>query len=392
MRHRVLVVGSVPLAKPWNGADKNLARLLVRRDPDNHFVVQTNLEEEWGDPRHVTAVRWRRTDPMPTTAQKLRAFAYTLRHSGSADLIHLVATVHSPTPLAGVALRAVSRLRRRPVLHTVPSVGDRPLDRRNFVGDATVVVSEHTRRRLTEAGIPKVFLIYPPLDVDALEPQNQDAPAQVRRRLGLGQKAILYPAHYGERSGISETLRAFAEARALRGLEDTTLVLACRTHPWQDREHEERTVLDLAEELGIKGAVRITGSVADMPALILACTVTALVPEKLGGKMDLPLVVLESLALGRPAIVSDRAPINEALLDGGGYAVPYGDVRALSRAMSRLLGDSRLRERLAERGRAAVREACDPGQVVEEYHRTYDLLSQTGARRSLASSQGGGVV
>lgn len=392
MRHRVLVVGSLPLASPWNGADKNLARLLVRRDPDNHFVVQTNLDEEWGDPCHVTAIRCRRTDPMPTNAQKLRAFAYALRHSGSADLIHLVATVHSPTPLAGVAFRAVSRLRRRPVLHTVPSVGDLPINRRNFVGDATVVVSEYTRRRLTEAGIPNVFRVYPPLDADALEPQSQDAPAQLRRRLRLGQKAILYPAHYGERSGISETLRAFAEVRALRGLEDATLVLACRTHPWQDREQEERRVLDLAQDLGVKGAVRITGSVANMPALILACAVTALVPEKLGGKMDLPLVVLESLALGRPAIVSDRTPINEALLGGGGYAVPYGDVPALSRAMSSLLGDSRLRDRLGDRGRAAVREACDPRQVTTEYHRIYNLLSQTGTRRSLMSSPGKRVV
>jgi phosphatidylinositol alpha-mannosyltransferase len=85
-------------------------------------------------------------------------------------------------------------------------------------------------------------------------------------------------------------------------------------------------------------------------------------------------VILESLALGRPAIVSDRAPISEALLGGGGHAVPYGDARALAHSLGRLLRDPPLRRDLADRGRAAVLERCDPKRVVTRYQQIYDRV------------------
>ena len=57
MKRRILMASSVPLAKPWNGADKNLANLLVRRDRHNHFVVHTSAKEPWDSQSDITAIR-----------------------------------------------------------------------------------------------------------------------------------------------------------------------------------------------------------------------------------------------------------------------------------------------------------------------------------------------
>jgi glycosyltransferase involved in cell wall biosynthesis len=381
MTRRILVAGSVPLAEPWNGADKNLANLLVRRDPDNHFIVQTGLAEQWS-PLNVTAVRSRRAGSMPTTGQKLRGFAYLLRHSGSADLVHVVASLYSPSRWVGSALRAWSAIRQKPIVHTIPSTGDTPIARRNFFGDATVVVSEYTQRRLEGHGIPNVFRVYPPLEVERLQPKQPTAPDVLTRELRLGDRAVLYPTHYGEKSGIREIIQAFSRLRGHPETDAAVLVLACRFHPWQDAEAEKRKVLKQAAEDGILERVRVIHYVADMPALISACAVTALVPEKLSGKMDLPLVILESLALGRPVIAADRAPVSEALLGGGGYAVPYGDVPALVASISRLLGNLRLRKKLADRGRAAVLKHCSPERVVGHYQRIYERVLEPDVRQT----------
>jgi glycosyltransferase involved in cell wall biosynthesis len=372
VRRRILMVGSVPLAEPWNGADKNFANLLVRQDPDNHFIVQTGLAEDWS-PFSVSAIRSRHAGSMPTAGQKLQGLYYLLRNTGSADLIHVVASLYDPSPWTGRALRAWSHLRRRPIVHTVPSTGDAPIAHRNFVGDATVVVSEHTRRRLEEHDVPNVFRVYPPLDVERLRPRDPTAPEVLVRELNLGDRAVLYPAHYGEKSGIDEMIQAFSKVRKFAKADGAVLVLACRSHPWQDADAEKRRVLNQAAEAGVYDRVRVLDHVADMPALISACALTALVPERLSGKMDLPLVILESLALGRPAIVSDRAPISEALL-GGGHAVPHGDTRALANSLGRLLGNLPLRRGLADRGRAAVLEHCDPKRVVAHYQHIYDRV------------------
>ena len=376
-KRRILMVGSVPLAAPWNGTDNNLARMLVRRDSQNHFTVQTDLEESWPSPHKVTAIRSRNASDMPTVAQKLRAFAYMLRHTGSADLIHVVASLHRPHKPTASAIRTWASLRRRPILHTVPSLGEIEVERRNFVGDATVVISDYARRRLIKGGVPNVFRVDPPLDLDVLRPREPRGPEDLRCKLGLGNRAVLYPTHFGEKSGIPEIVRAFSR---LRGIDDAVLVLACRAHPWQDAVAEERKILNLAAEVGVLDRVRMVGGTVDMPALISACAMTALVPERLGGKMDLPLTILESLALGRPVLVNDRPPMNEALLGGGGYAIPHGDVPALAAAIQGLLEHPHLREELAERGRAAVLERCNPDRVVEHYQGLYDWLLRPDTR------------
>lgn len=366
------MVSSVPLAEPWNGADKNFANLLVRRDRYNHFIVHTSLKEPWGPRPGVTAIRSRHVSAMPTMEQRLRELGYMLRHSGSADLIHLVASLYGPSPIIGPALRAWSTIRGRPVVHTLPSVGDVPIERRNFAGDATVVVSEHTRRRLEDHGVPNVYRVYPPLEIESVKPAAQ---ASISRELRLGDRAVLYPAHYGEKSGMREIIQAFSRLRGSPQTERAVLVLACRSHPWQDQEAEKRKILREAAEAGISDRIRVLGHVADMPALISACAVTVLVPGNLSAKMDLPLVILESLALGRPVIVRDQAPMREALLGEGGYAVPYGDVRALSSSLGRLLENGGLREKLALQGRASVLEYCNPDRVVEHYQWIFEGLA-----------------
>lgn len=380
MTRRILMVGSVPLAEPWNGADKNLGSLLVRRDRQNQFIVHTSLDEPWDPPPRVTAIRSRHTSGMPTTGQKVREIAYMLRHSNSADLIHIVASLYGPSLWTGPALRAWSGIRRRPIVHTIPSTGDIPIARRNFAGDATVVISEYARRRLEDHGIPDVFRIHPPLEVKSLRPRRPAAPEALARELKLGDLAVLYPAHYGEESGIREMIWAFSRLRKFPEMDDALLVLASRAHPWQDPEAEKQKVLKQTAEAGILDRVRVLGHVADMPALVSACALTALVPGKLRGKMDLPLVILESLALGRSVIVTDQAPMNEALLGGGGYAVPYGDVPTLANSLARLLGNLRLRKELAERGRAAVLERCSPERVVEQYQKVYRLAAKPKGR------------
>lgn len=389
MKHRILMAGSVPLAAPWNGADKNFANLLVRSDPHNRFIVHTSAEEPWGPPPGVTAIRSRHVSAMPTVDQRLREMGYMLRHSGRADLIHLVASLQGPSPWVGPALRAWSHLRRLPLVHTLPSVGDVPVDRRNFAGDATVVVSEHTRRRLEDHGIPNVYRVYPPLQTKRVDPS---APQAIAGELELGGQAVLYPAHYGEKSGIGEMIDAFSRLCGQPGTEGAVLVLACRSHPWQDAAAEKRKVLEQAAGAGIRDRVRVLGNVPDMPGLISACAVTALVPHELNAKMDLPLVILESLALGRPVVVTDRAPINEALLGGGGYAIPYGDVPALTSTLARLLSDAGLREHLGGRGREAVLATCDPGSVVEEYQVVYERVTGTAAHHDVRRENFSGVV
>ena len=362
----IVMASSLALAAPWNGADKNLARLLVTADTRNCFVVQTSMAKPWPD--HVQPIRLPASGAMPTRRQKLRALAFLLRHSPRADLVHIVASLDSPSRWSGMAVRAATAARHTAVVHTIPSIGDRPADPRHFPGDISVVFSRHTEGRLTQRGIANVWRLSPPVDLDRLRVHGDVA--TLSRKLQLGPRAVLYPAHYGPESGMGEMIAAFGQLD--QSLADAVLVLACRARAGQHAPDEIQYLRDLAARHRVVDRVRILEHVDDMPALIRACGVTALVPARLASKMDLPLVVLEALALERPVIICDRPPMNEALLGECGFAVPFGDIGALAGTLSRLLADEALRARLGQAGRAAVAAECHPDVVLAQYQTIYD--------------------
>jgi glycosyltransferase involved in cell wall biosynthesis len=363
---RVLVVCSTPLAAPWNGADKNIARALVRADTHNRYIVQSAPGEEW--PEHVRAIETQARGAMPTRMQKLRAFAFLVQHAREADVVHLIASLGTPFPGSARAVRLWLHLLHKPIVHSMPSIGGVAMQPASFPGDLSVVFSESTRVHLEDCGMRRVVRIYPPLDFARLRAAH-DA-CRMARDLALGEHAVLYPAHWGGGSGIEDILAAFARLPA--ALDDAVLVLACRPRVGCDVDHEREHVAALASNLGITRRLRVLGAVDDMPALIRACALTALAPTRMNAKMDLPMVVLESLALERPVVLADREPLREALLGHAGYLAPPGDIATLSAMLAHLLGDPAERARLGAAGRAAACWLCDPESAVARYRVFYD--------------------
>jgi glycosyltransferase involved in cell wall biosynthesis len=102
---------------------------------------------------------------------------------------------------------------------------------------------------------------------------------------------------------------------------------------------------------GLEAQVRFAGWLAgpQIREAVLASRALVL-PSFMEG---LPVVVMEALALGRPAIVSAVAGVPELIQEGvSGWMVPAGDVDALVEAMRAALAATP--ERLAEMGRAGA--------------------------------------
>jgi glycosyltransferase involved in cell wall biosynthesis len=372
-RLTILMVGSLPLAEPWNGADKALARTLVLADEANRYIIQTGAHDDWPD--HVEAIREPHPPAMPGWRSQLSAAAFLVRHSRRADVIHVVASVRHPNRLVIWLVRWWAGLAQRPIVHSMPAMAGSAIERNSIIGRVTVVFSRHTAERLESLGIPGVMELFPPVEIE-----DQPAPAGIaslRAELALGPRPILYAAHLDPDSGMAEAIEALARLPA--ALHDVTLVLAVRWRTGQNPDEAIDQLRAVADRAGVADRVRWLRQVDDMPQLIAACRLTALVARQLNGKMDLPLVLLESLAMGRPIIVSDEPPLSEALL-GGGFAVPFGDAEALAAAFTALLDDPDLNRRMATAGRRRVRELADPRRAAEAYGLVYDRALPEGRK------------
>jgi glycosyltransferase involved in cell wall biosynthesis len=84
------------------------------------------------------------------------------------------------------------------------------------------------------------------------------------------------------------------------------------------------------------------------------------VPTAEGKREGLPVVLIEALAAGVPAVASDLSGIPEIVeTDVTGILVPPGDASAIADALERLARDPELRARLAAGGRARVAAEFD---------------------------------
>ncbi len=86
-----------------------------------------------------------------------------------------------------------------------------------------------------------------------------------------------------------------------------------------------------------------------------------------GDRDGIPNVLVESLAMGVPALSTNVSAIPEILIDGRtGMTVAPAQPEHLEKAMIRLLTDQKLRDRLITGGKKHVRETFDNSQWIQK--------------------------
>ncbi|MEZ5503924.1 MAG: glycosyltransferase family 4 protein [Halioglobus sp.] len=116
--------------------------------------------------------------------------------------------------------------------------------------------------------------------------------------------------------------------------------------------------------LGIAGQVRFTGSIANrqVPDYLRAAAITVFpsVVTSSGDQEGTPVAIMEALACACPTIVSDYPGVRDIINEGeNGLIVEQKSPASLSRAITTLLEDAQLRERLGNAARESVQRDYD---------------------------------
>jgi phosphatidylinositol alpha-1,6-mannosyltransferase len=283
----------------------------------------------------------------------------------------------APHPRAVTVVRGAALLARRPTVHTVPSAPAPHLNPTSLLfADRTVVMSEATALLFASSGAPTPRVIRPGTTVPERPLPRAEARGKVAASLpGLGwgdAPVFLYP---GDAS-FSDGAATFVEAAGQLASEhpEARFALACRAKT----PHGAQVLAQVharAAALGLSGRLDTLGVVDDMEALLAAVDAVVLSVDTLYAKIDVPLVLLEAMALGTPAIVSDLPSLAELpVLGEGVLAVPRSDPGALAAAMAGLLRDP---VRLAMMGQAAAQMVVhhfDAREMTAHYERLYEEI------------------
>jgi phosphatidylinositol alpha-1,6-mannosyltransferase len=275
------------------------------------------------------------------------------------------------------AVRAALTLSRKRSVHTIPSQPAPGVDPTSLLfADRTVVLSESSALLLRSAGADRVEVIRPAVPIP-------DAPADTatsRARLTLSNPDLdwgdapvfVYPGDLE----FSDGARIFVEAAALahEAVPEARFALACR--PKTPASHAAHAALKRrVATLGLSDVVRFLGVVDDMPALLGAATAVALPVDTLYAKVDIPIVLLEAMALGTPAVVSDIPSLSElAGLGQGSRVVKRSDPESLATTLITLAESASTVARLGRGARTTVESHFRLDTMAASYEAIYRNL------------------
>ena len=225
--------------------------------------------------------------------------------------------------------------------------------------DATISVSDDTRRSVAVRYRPEVRVIHHGVDLDAVRSHRSDRDT-ARAELGISDDTILAV--------------TVANARAEKGYPDL-LAAAAQVIERQDQVTfvaigqgpDAEQIAALHEQLGLGPRFRLLGYREDAVRFLAAADLFVLASHHEG----LPVALMEALALGVPVVATAVGGIPEMIDDGvEGLLAPAHQPEALAAAIERLVADADLRRRLAA-GALAKGELFDARRATREVEAVY---------------------
>jgi len=225
-----------------------------------------------------------------------------------------------------------------------------------------VCVSESARRFTAErAGIPPAKLRVIPNGV-VLSDFDDIPPATGAWVLDVGHPLVATVGRLDEQKDPMTFLHAAALVHARQPQ-------AC--FAWAGRGPLRHRAEREAHRLGLAGAVRFIGYLADVRPLLAQCAVFVLSSRWEG----MPNVVLEAMACRKPVVATSVGGCPEVVREGEtGYLVPPGNPEALAERIGTLLADPARRRAMGEAGRRRIEADFTHEHTVRLWEELYERV------------------
>jgi glycosyltransferase involved in cell wall biosynthesis len=357
-----------PMVPPWTDSGKNLARDIAGAGVRYRYHVMGTADASPPGPNAVVEAVYSGSGGYGAgIKQNIPVFKRLMKP----DRIPLYHFFFAPNKRTSQVAKTVLFFKGRKTVHTICSAPRSYDDIDSLLfAHRIVALSRDTQTKLQERTARPVVHIPPCVPVPPPVSNARKTAALAALALPSDRPLVLFAGDYEFSTAAAICLQALD---TIMTRTPAHFVFACRI------KTEGARAVEAAARLAAAGTsygdrVHFHNEVGDMEALASAVTLNVMPADSLYAKMDIPLVLLESLREGVPIVVSDHGPLAELLDRDVGTAVPTGDAAAFAEATVGLLLDEDGRRRKGETGRNLVHEVYSPAVVGAAYERLYDEL------------------
>lgn len=362
-RPSILMI-TIPIFPPWDNASKNRAYNIALNIKKHtiHLLTKKGHLLSWKTENIVFEDVYR---TKYVFLQKLFLGLRLLKKDPHIKVYHFF---FQPSFISSLFFKYLLKIKRKSSIQTILNVFGEGDDLRKYLfADVMLVSSEYMRVKLLNEGFKNVRKIDPGVDCERFS--HRALSTDLRERLEIGDApVVLYPGEYLEIRGMPHLLEAIR--LVLTRVGSVRFIFACRIFNKEDLIREQETKKK-AKRMGVSDGIIFLQTYDEMPELIGLSDIVIFPTIEMYDKMDIPLTLLESLAMGKPIIISDIPPLNEIMKAEVGIKVKPGDHVELTNSIIELLTDDERRKAMGRRGRQMVLEHFDIKEIAMEYDELY---------------------
>ena len=373
----IFTLTMVPVNPPYDDAVKNLSINIARRVKGHKFfLISSAFGKTFDKKDNITFMRsvfQRRGRHSMSHFQKIFVFFLIMANMSRIDLFQFFIT---PQPYFSSVFRNMLKRRGKKSIQVVSSVYtlfDKNKDKTSipglFFGDRVVVYSDFAREKLEGMGIENVVRIYPGIDTERFSLAETES-AQGRKF------RVVYPGTYKvlKEAYSFDKFCSIAEKVIKDNDGNVEFIMACRIRSRKDRSLEkefERTAL----RRGILDNITFLNTVEDMPSLFSGCDAGIMPAERSApGVLEIPMVIPEIAATGKPVIYGNVPPFDELNNRGIGVMAEHPEPDAYASILTVLLKNASMAAQVGQRSRQGVMDNFDMEHMAGEYERLYNSL------------------
>jgi glycosyltransferase involved in cell wall biosynthesis len=369
-----VLLATRPLVPPWDEASKNFAYFLGREVQNHTLTLLTTQEPLKGLPQSAQQEPIFSNNHFDFSA-KLRLFQYLRKVRRSFDITHYLFT---PTKQNTSLIRFFAKPTGK-TIQTVATLREdlySPEELKSLLfADIIIVYTDLTKKKLENLGFTNVTRIYPGIDLNLYQPGDKDEEVLKTYNLTWDDFLVIYPGEYTRLGATDMLAETFIKYFTEHPGSPIKFLFACRIKNEADREKREE-IRARVKKHGLEQNILFDENAAttNMAALYNTADLVIFPVENLKGKFDVPLIIIEAYACGKPVILSDLPQFSEFTSPDICVTIPKDSGEKLIESVAYLSQNKTECMRLGENARRFVKDHFDLKNTAKQYEEIYSSL------------------